>query len=277
MSTYGCVIVGRNDNYGGHLKERASYAINSCLLTYDEVIYVDWNSRGDDLITSIKENLLKTGKLKCVIVSPDEHKKFTGHFQGAQPCSEVLGRNVGLRRLSTDFLISTNVDEINPQRRYIEQFVDNQLMVAVARRATTLDAVHRLGNYLQLDLIRDELLKIKLPQAWEVTREPYSLVEWCGDLQIAHRDVWYKIKGFEETQLGVGVHDSFVLRKAKEFGYRIEPSYDIPLWHMDHTKVSDYSEPCVPTSVDCLYGDFKGTDNSDNWGLVNYKFKEFII
>ena len=38
------VIVSRNDNYGGHLNERAIYAINSAIHTYDEVFYIDWNS-----------------------------------------------------------------------------------------------------------------------------------------------------------------------------------------------------------------------------------------
>ena len=38
------VIVSRNDNYGGNLIERSTYCINSSIETYDEVIYVDWNS-----------------------------------------------------------------------------------------------------------------------------------------------------------------------------------------------------------------------------------------
>ena len=32
------VIISRNDNYGGYLNERATYAINSAINTYDEVI-----------------------------------------------------------------------------------------------------------------------------------------------------------------------------------------------------------------------------------------------
>ena len=48
--TMGCVIVTRNDNYGQNLNERAAYAINSCIMTYDEVIVVDYNSRGKTLL-----------------------------------------------------------------------------------------------------------------------------------------------------------------------------------------------------------------------------------
>ena len=42
--TVSAIICGRNDNYGGHLIERATYSIYSMLDTFDEVIYVDWNT-----------------------------------------------------------------------------------------------------------------------------------------------------------------------------------------------------------------------------------------
>ena len=38
------VCCGRNDNYGGHLLESAVYSLNSMLQSFDEVIYVDWNT-----------------------------------------------------------------------------------------------------------------------------------------------------------------------------------------------------------------------------------------
>ena len=49
------VIVSRNDNYGGHLNERATYAINSAIDSFDEVIYVDWNSENHSLLYDIKD------------------------------------------------------------------------------------------------------------------------------------------------------------------------------------------------------------------------------
>ena len=38
------VCCGRNDNYGGHFLESALYSLNSMLKTFDEVVYVDWNT-----------------------------------------------------------------------------------------------------------------------------------------------------------------------------------------------------------------------------------------
>jgi hypothetical protein len=57
------VVVSRNDNYGEHLLERATYALNSAINTYDEVIYVDWNSPTHSLLWDIKDNLQLKGNL----------------------------------------------------------------------------------------------------------------------------------------------------------------------------------------------------------------------
>lgn len=279
MSTYGCVMVGRNDNYGGNLAERALYAINSCIESYDEVIYVDWNSRDEPLHKVIRGGLLDTGKLRCITVTPEEHKEFTKEHIGAQHCSETLGRNVGLRRLSTDFLVSTNIDEINPPRNFLESFTSKDTFVTVARLGISLSDAKNLGTAKEVEQVREGLSKRKFSQSWAVTREPYSLVEWCGDLQMAHRTIWHEIKGYEESQLGVGVHDSFIQRKAKELGYAISADYNIPLWHLDHHKQSDYTneETCVAEPNSCLYEEFIGSNNKDTWGFSDYNFKEEII
>jgi hypothetical protein len=277
MSTYGCVIVSRNDNYGGNLNERAAYAINSCIQTYDEVIYVDWNSRGKTLIEEIEPNLLKTGKLRCLIVTPEEHHLFTMHYNSPQPCSEVLGRNVGLRRLNTDYLISTNVDEINPSRNFLEERLNIYEFVTVARRGTSLEHVESLGLPTEIDKIRDVLVQENHPQSWAVSREPYSKVEWCGDLQAGHRDIWYAVKGYSQFQLGVGFHDSYIQRKIMSLGIQVIPSYSIPIFHIDHGKGNAYSEFGILNDTNCLKKDFNDIPNNDNWGCEEWIFKEFTI
>src|ERR1041385_19874 len=131
MSTYGCVIVSRNDNYGGNLKERAIFALNSCIDAYDEVVYVDYNSREKTLAEDIQWDLLHTGKLRVIKVSNAEHKSFTKNWESPQPCSEVLGRNIGIRRLSTDFIVSTNVDNIQPSKEDLKTFSRVDAMMVI--------------------------------------------------------------------------------------------------------------------------------------------------
>ncbi len=65
------VIVSRNDNYGGHLNERATYCLNSAIETFDEVIYVDWNSPSHSLLWDIQDNLQLKGNLKHIVIPND--------------------------------------------------------------------------------------------------------------------------------------------------------------------------------------------------------------
>ena len=109
------VIISRNDNYGGHLNERAIYAINSAINTYDEVIYVDWNSPTHSLLWDIKDNLQLKGNLKHFIIPPDIAKVLTNYDEHAQVCCEVLARNIGIRRAKGDHIVSTNIDIIHPK------------------------------------------------------------------------------------------------------------------------------------------------------------------
>lgn len=280
MTSYGCVVVSRNDNYGGNLKERAAYAINSCIETYDEVVFVDYNSRDKTLIEEIESDLLKTGKLRCIIVDNSFHVEATKSFLNPQPCSEVLGRNIGISRLTTDFIVSTNVDEINPPRNYIESFTSTEDMVTVARHGLSLEHIKSLGKPIEINKIRDILLTQNFPQSFPIKMTPedvWSLVAWCGDLQIAHRNLWYEIRGFEEWQLGIGYNDSYVQRKVIELGHKVIVSYDIPIWHIDHGKSNDYKDGGSLNDSLCLSYAFPGLKNTNDWGFPYENFKEFTI
>ena len=57
------IIISRNDNYGGYLAERSTYAINSAIATYDEVFYIDWNSETHSLLYNIKNDLQLKGNI----------------------------------------------------------------------------------------------------------------------------------------------------------------------------------------------------------------------
>ncbi len=117
------VIVSRNDNYGGHLNERATYALNSAINTYDEVIYVDWNSDTHSLLWDIKDNLQLKGNLKHFVIPPHVASQLTNFDPDAQKCCETLGRNIGIRRAEGDYIISTNIDVIHPKREEVEEII----------------------------------------------------------------------------------------------------------------------------------------------------------
>jgi len=64
-----CVIVfGRNDGYKE--KERFIIHITRMLETFDEVIYVDWNSEKRSFLYEIIDDIPKTGRLKHFVIEP---------------------------------------------------------------------------------------------------------------------------------------------------------------------------------------------------------------
>jgi hypothetical protein len=153
-------------------------------------------------------------------------------------------------------------------------------MIAVARHGLQLETVLRIDSPLEIDNVRETLLKQTFPQAFPIqmtVEDIWSLVAWCGDLQIAHRDVWYAVRGYSEWQLGVGYHDSYIQRKAMEAGYSVMADYEIPLWHLDHYKRSDSTEPCAGEDPSCLFKHFSHEDNNENWGKPLHIFREFTV
>ena len=216
--TVSAIICGRNDNYGGHLIERATYSINSMLDTFDEVIYVDWNTESGKKILTDELNIKDRAKLKVFTITPDKVREFT-RGEKTQPMCEVLSRNIGIRRATGDIIVSTNIDIIAPPREQLD-IVTSKLremeMITVIRKDLELNDVDKVFSKMPfdsgkvstifgVDSIRTKLMspfvevtKTVLEQFPEKNHHTLaSVICVCGDFQIAHRETWYKIKGFE--------------------------------------------------------------------------------
>ena len=137
-------IISRNDNYGGNLNERATYAINSAIDTYDEVFYIDWNSPEHSLLYDIEDNINFKGNLNHIVIDPETASVLTNHNKNAQKCCEVLSRNIGLRRSTGDWLLSTNIDIIHPDRNKLEKVIkelDSDTFYTLGRRSVTWEQI----------------------------------------------------------------------------------------------------------------------------------------
>lgn len=116
------VVVTRNDNYGGDLNDRATYCLNSLIDTFDEVILIDWNSPNNrPLLWDIDKNIKFRGNLKHIVITPEVASMLTNEDPHAQVCCETLGRNIGIRRATGDYIVSTNIDVIAPRRDQLEK------------------------------------------------------------------------------------------------------------------------------------------------------------
>ncbi len=278
MSNFGAVVIARNDDYGGNLTERAGYCLNSLVETFDEIIYVDWNTPDDkvSLIEEAKDFVKKSPKIKWIRVTSEQASEWTGHDPAAQSVCEVMARNVGLRRLTSEFLVSTNIDVICPSRVALDrQIQPDSGFITTAKRSISLYILRELGTPSDILSVREKLESLEP----HYTQQPpiairgddrYSLVSSPGDFQIAHRDVWYTIRGFEERLYKRGYTDTNIQQKAAKAGIKIGVDRSLPVWHIGHEGgwggTGGVNDMGLSLSMD-------GTTNLETWGFSDIELE----
>jgi len=276
------VVCARNDDYGGFLKERAIISLASMLDTFDEVIYVDWNSEGKNLIEELGDNIPNTGKLKYYIVTPKQHKEFTNNDPDAQKVVEVLARNLGIRRATGDIIVSTNIDVVSPPKEWVERFFktlyNKDMAYTFARRNVAIKNIGEINLTTPLK-IRDHLVKNMWRMNPKGVEPGWSRVLGCGDFQLATKEQWAKVKGFEEDMVYRMVADSQVQMKMATSNILVVGLFDYPLFHLDHDmKVSGGGGAKggkVNRNIQCACIE-EETNNKDTWGFSDIEFEEHI-
>lgn len=280
------VICSRNDNYGGNLNGRATFCLNSMVETFDEIFYIDWNSPTQSLLYEIWPNLLKTGKIKHIQITPEVAEVMTKYDPDAQKCCEVLARNIGLRRASGDWIVSTNIDIIAPKRELIEERIQNQLskntFYTISRRSVELEKLVPIG-YLNVKEVREYLYTTITEERryFEKVREgdDYSIINCCGDFQIAHRDIWNEIRGFEEHLIYPLFADTNVQKKAVMHGFELKALFDIPFFHIHHP-INAGGFGTVNKKGNDAYKAIIGagkTENPDTWGFSDVEIEYEVV
>ncbi len=279
------VICSRNDNYGGNLIQRSTYCLNSMATTFDEVIYVDWNSPTHSLIYEIQENLLKNGKIKHICIPPEYANMMTNFDKDAQKCCEVLARNIGIRRATGDYIVSTNIDIIAPFREELDDFISQKLndstFYTICRRNVYLETISGIDyknvtEYTKkmYDTYKPEMRIEKINNS-----DDYSIINCCGDFQIAHKNIWYDIRGFEESLIYRLYSDTNVQKKAVFHGYQLKADNVPGIFHISHgnqtnetnnkpTKFNDPMEAIVTAEK---------TKNKETWGFSDVDIEWEII
>lgn len=271
------VILAKNDNYGGNLTHRAKMCINSMVENFDEVVVVDWKTRNrNTLLSTIIDEIPHIGKIKSVEVSGELLKEKYPHLYQWN-ILESIGRNVGIRRTTGDWIASSNIDILTTP---LEVSNLNPLSFYTTSRKDIEESFHlEQSNYQNLKsyLWENRNNYLSKPRI-DSPMDKWSLVVCCGDFQIGHRDVWYKIKGFEESVLyGCGI-DTNIMKKASNHAQIQILDYDV--FHLNHGKGGDRfdGEETPPMSnQNSIIRDFVETTNSEDWGLINEDFITEII
>ena len=234
----GAVICGRNDDWKDD--ERCLICLTSFIEEMDEVVYVDWNSPGDSLIDRLRNRLPKTGKLTSYIVPPEIAKLCIGHFPNFAVMCEVVAKNIGIRRIATDWIINTSIDIIAPVREKLTNLLVNEdTFYVVSRREIPSEIVYEYGldRWKQC---REYLEQVRGPYYFLDSAmgvdERYSMVNSCGDFQVAHRKIWHDIRGQEEGMVYNNGTDSNVQLKVVKHGFDLQLLFEPPVYHIEHTK-----------------------------------------
>jgi hypothetical protein len=291
----GVVVVNRNDGYKDF--ERGLIHFKSMLDTFDEVTYIDWNSPEGSFLWEIQDQLPKTNKLKHFII-PQEIVSQLIPNNNAQKCNEGLSRNIGIRRSNCDWIVSTNIDIIPPKREDLIKLIetlDPNTFYTISRREAPKEIVYRHGhkNWRKAqEELYDTIPSRKFP-AMVTPNDKYSLINCCGDFQLASKHVWNTIKGFEENMIYACFVDTNIQKKAVLSGFRLKDLYEPPLFHIEHgayytkedgTRVSDFENKGAYAGDTKAYNDlwkwveyFTESENDNNWGLAETEIEYEII
>lgn len=268
------IVVSRNDNPNNF--HRIFLALNTMLERYDEVILVDYGSENKTLLESI-EGIQETGRLREIVVTAEEVASISPSKDTR--FIEVFARNIGIRRATGDFIVSTNQD-IMPE---CPIGLDMDTLYTVARRNVPEPIFENTKNYVSL-FAHLKQHKYNFQQQPDMvdkhgnaTWDPgdiWSLVVCCGDYQIAHRQLWEKIRGFEESMIYRNYADSNLMKKGYLYGKIKKLLLDI--FHLNHP--ANVSTKLNLSNDRMMYvNNFTGTRNPDTWGFSELNFKERIV
>ena len=276
------VVITRNDNYGGNLNDRATYCLNSLVNTFDEVILVDWNSPDNKpQLWDIQDKIDLKGNLKHIVITPEIASMLTNNDPQAQVCCETLARNIGIRRATGDYIVSTNIDVIAPRRDQLEKTIKNELnddtFYTISRRYTDWEQIEKFHGgerkYSDWESLRDHLIENSEERTTGesvVEGDNYSIINCCGDFQLAHKNIWNEIRGFEEELIYVLYSDTNVQKKAIKHGFKLKAIYSPALFHIFHGKGRGGFLDGINRKVNDMYRAVTAqekTENADTWGF----------
>jgi FkbM family methyltransferase len=281
------VIFGRNDGYKE--KERFAIHLTTMLETFDEVIYVDWNSPTHSFLYEVLDMIPKTGRLKHFAIPPEYAKLMSNNDEKAQICNTVLSFNLGLRRTDAEWIALATTDIIPPTKETLQKFIsqsNKHSFYTFSRRDIEYDDV--IANLDRLNDYRKELDQTTEPRYFPAQVTPndnYSIFNCCGDFQLSTKNIWYKLRGYEEPMLYACFVDTNVQKKSVLYGFDLVPIYDIPLYHMSHKGMgNDGSSPSKQYYNDAWQwveyfdrhedlGHIMYSYNADTWGYSNVEIE----
>jgi hypothetical protein len=280
------ILLGcRNDGYKED--ERIITCLTSMVETFDEVWFCDWNTPSGKLplLWELKDKIPQIGKIRHFIIDEQTASILTNHNPNVSPFNGVIPQNIMLQRCEADWIVCSTMDIIAPKKEYLNNFIskaDKNTFYSVSRRDVEYSDLENMGfeNWRTFRDLMDSTSEPRYFHAQVTPNDKYSLINCCGDFQLAHKSIWKKIKGFEEQMIYACFNDTNVQKKAVLNGFDLQAYFDLPLYHLSHTGMgNDGSSPSKQH-----YNDpwewveyFTESQNDENWGLINTEIEYEIF
>jgi hypothetical protein len=280
------ILLGcRNDGYKED--ERIITCLTSMVETFDEVWFCDWNTPSGKLplLWELKDKIPQIGKIRHFIIDEQTASILTNHNPNVSPFNGVIPQNIMLQRCEADWIVCSTMDIIAPKKEYLNNFIskaDKNTFYSVSRRDVEYSDLGNMGfeNWRTFRDLMDSTSKPRYFHAQVTPNDKYSLINCCGDFQLASKHVWNTVKGFEEKMIYACYPDTNVQKKAVLNGFGLEAVFTIPLYHMSHAGMeNDGSSPSKQK-----YNDpwewvefFEESQNTDDWGLKDVEIEFEVI
>ena len=294
------VVGGRNDDYGGNFLARmqnfvqgvATLAADHGLPT--ELVVVDWNppEGAAPLAEAIEWPQTERLRVQTVVVPNDVHRRLPNADR--MPIFEYIAKNVGIRRATGEFVLSTNPDLLYSES-LLRLFARRRLERGRFYRVDRYDVVPSLpeGSYRRkLAFCARSFTKVNVwgdtldfdapPGGWRRTplgvrlavrqhfrrvpenRDPSDPIRQLhtnasGDFLLMHRDHWHELRGYPELHTASHV-DSYMCAIAASSGLR-ETTLGLRyrIYHQEHPRAVDFGNLAATTRPLTSYDEYAAT------------------
>ena len=279
--TCSLVITDRNDGEHAYKDiERLKFSINSAIENYDEIWFIDWNSEGRPLLHNIYNCFPHKGNIRNIIITETIAKTIVKNQDQHVKIPQSIPTNIGIRRSTTDYIVTSGIDIFGPSPNNFIKLINSlkeDTFYTLSRRELPRQDLYENFKYVDwkraLEYFENIIPERHLhgqcsPGDW------FSIINCCGDYQIAHRDIWNKIRGFEEKMCFRCFNDTNVQKKAVMNRFKIDALYSPAIFHISH---DEHHYEFKRNNPIYWVDDFRKTENTENWGLANIDFDVEVI
>jgi hypothetical protein len=272
------VVVSRNDNHGGNMLQRMQIFIDSISSQCSrhslpaELIIVEWNppegkkSLAEELTWPNNGGFLS---IRMITVPPEVHG--TLEHSDRIPLFQMIGKNVGIRRASGQFILATNIDILFSEE-LIAFLAEKKLDAESLYRADRIDVIspftpwkkkifeldpesywsapenairiNKKQGTISYDIPFDglrqyasyylyKIIGLKIRQGFDYFGAVH--LNGCGDFTLLSRKCWFDLRGYAEFEIFSWNIDSLLLVSAYYSGIReIDLRPPKTIFHIEH-------------------------------------------